>query len=302
VDAKAAEKRIRRLLSGSDILSRAMLSGSYRSAFRGRGSEFRDLRPYDPMDDARSIDWNVSARSSAPFVKLYSEERELPVLILLDNSSSMDALAPGRPCRESAAAVAALVAWAADLNGDRASLWTYDRGVRSRLPEGRGRGHRLSVLRALARPPEPGDASLLDEALEEARARLTRRSLVVAVSDFLSGFDPRAHRALASANDIVMVRIVHAPLSSGRGRRFDPGRMPAAGSFTARDPETGRSLFLDFSDPGFRARYEEWSRSISESFARDCVACGARSLEIRAGDDPLPALTQFFKTRFRRKR
>jgi len=292
-------RRLRGLLSGTGLLAEAMLSGSVRSLRRGRGSEFSEAREYGPLDDARSIDWNVSARMGRPYVKVFKEERELPVLVLLDNSASMAAFEPERSCRDAGAEAAALLAWAAEANGDRAALRVFDEGARLSIREGRGRRHSMAILSALAELPAPGRASAIGEALESARRSLKRRSLVVLLSDFLTGGWAEAARAVAERHELILARVVHKAMDSGSGRAARQGILPEGGSFALRDPETGARLVADFGSRAFRKDWSAWSDSIARSFAEDSSRAGAKRFEIREEGGTLIALLSFFRRRGR---
>jgi uncharacterized protein (DUF58 family) len=299
MDRAALFRRLRGLLSGSGILAEAMLSGSVRSLRRGRGGEFSEAREYSGLDDAASIDWNVSARMGRPFVKVYRDERELPVIILLDNSASMAAFEPARSCRDAGAEAAALIAWAADSNGDRAALRVFDEGPRIDVREGRGRKHVMAIVRALAELPPPGASTGIAGALSAASRSLKRRSLVVLVSDFLSGGWTEAGRAVSFRHELVLARVVHTVMSSGSGRTRLSGFLPAAGSFMTFDPESGARMAADFGSPSFRERYGSWSEGVARDFAADAARAGAKRLEIREEGGTLPALVSFFKRRSR---
>jgi hypothetical protein len=299
MDRAALFRRIRGLLSGSGVLAEAMLAGSLRSLRRGRGSEFSEAREYSGLDDARSIDWNVSARMGRPFVKVYREERELPVLIILDNSLSMAAFEPARSCRDAGAEAAALIAWAADSNGDRAALRVFDKSPRVDVREGRGRRHVMAIVRALAELPPPGPTTDIAGALSAASRSLGRRSLVVLISDFLSGGWTEAGRAVSFRHELVLARVVHRVMASGSGRTRRRGSLPEAGSLMTSDPESGVRMAADFGSAAFREEYGRWSESVGRDFTADAARAGAKRFEIREEGGTLLSLVSFFKRRNR---
>jgi uncharacterized protein (DUF58 family) len=274
-----------------------MLAGSCRSVRRGRGSEFSEFREYGGLDDARSIDWNVSARMTRPFVKVYREERELPVAILVDTSASMAAFEPARSCRDTAGEAAALLAWAADANGDRSSLWFFADEASLAVPEGRGRAHRLAILEALAAMPAPLPAGDPGPAIRMAARRLRQRGLIIVLSDFLTGDWASAARAARSRHELILARIIHTCMGSGLGLATGPGKLPERGILNLRDPESGRSLVADFGSRAFKAAYGVWASAVSASFNRQSALVGARRLELREDGDVLGDLVAFFSRR-----
>lgn len=300
---EAARRTLRRLLFTAPVLSRALLSGGFRSVFRGRGIEFDALRDYDAEDDARLIDGRATARFGRPFVRTYREDRNLTVLMVLDESPSMSYGTDGTR-RRAAGIAASLLAYAAALNGTSVGAVFFDAESVTFIPPRSGRRPALSLterlacgagrVSAAAGPPGAGSAGLA-AALESARAVLKRRSLVFVLSDFRAAADgPSGYSAplgrLAARHDVVAVRITDP------SDRELPGSGGASEIF---DAESGRPMFLA---PGSKSVRESWSAfhaGMRLDFLRTLRASGAAFLELGSGEDPGKALTAFFERRRR---
>ena len=301
---EAARRTLRRLLFTAPVLSRALLAGGFRSVFRGRGIEFDTLRDYDAEDDARQIVGRATARFGRAFVRTYREDRNLTVLLILDESPSMS-YGTGRTRRWVAGISASLLAYAAALNGTSVGAVFFDTKSVTFVPPRSGRRSALALTERLsgdcggrmptaAKPPTGGSAGLVG-ALEAARGDLKRRSLIFVLSDFRAAADGKTGYAtslarLAARHDVVIVRIT------------DPSDTSLPGSGAASevfDAESGRPVFLA---PGSRGLEEAWS-AFQGSLRLDCLqalrVAGAAFLELDTGEDPGKALTAFFERRRR---
>lgn len=277
------------------------LVGGYRSAFRGGGIEFEELRPYTPGDDVRSIDWNATARSGTPWVKRFREERAHTVLVVLDVSASMAFGSGGRSKLACAAYVAALVAAAAQRAGDRVGFAAFSDTIRASLPPARGAVHGWRLVRsASAQTEQPAGTTQLCVASAWAMAQTRRRALVVLLSDFRDpaldrvrtdgGASPLA--ALASRHDLVTV-VVDDPREHA---------LIAAGGVRLVDPEAGGRRLLLGTGPRRRARYAAAAAARRTALLRRLRGEGADPLALSAPEDPLRALVRFFHVRAARGR
>src|SRR5207237_5378536 len=227
------------------------LAGGYHSVFKGRGMAFSEVRPYQPGDEIRSIDWNVTARMGDPFVKVFAEEGELTALIAIDRSASQDVGLASTVKAEVAAEIAALLVFSALENGDRAGILLFTDRVERYVPPRRGRKHGLRLItEALAYEPA-GRGTDLGLILGDLTRLLRRRAVVFVVSDFLAaGYEP-ALAVCARRHDVVPV-VVTDPVEE---------MLPVAGLsglWPARDAETGRTIWIDASD---RRSREAWVRA-----------------------------------------
>jgi uncharacterized protein (DUF58 family) len=240
------------------------LQGAYRTTHRGPGIDFAGLRAYQEGDDARHIDWNVTARLNEPHIRMFNEDRELTVWLVLDNSASMVAGTPGRDKHEVLSELALVLARLFGRGGNRVGALFYDTDFQHVVPPGMGRRHALRIGSALDRavPPKAGSTTDL-AAMFDAVANLARhRALILVVSDFIGEGDwERSLKRLARRHEVVALRIVDVA----------DDVLPAAGVIVVEDAETGDQLIVDSSDPLFRARFRA---GVDERAAR--LATGMR--------------------------
>ncbi|MDR1899231.1 MAG: DUF58 domain-containing protein [Treponema sp.] len=284
------------------FLAEDLLAGDFSSVFRGQGIEFDEVRHYERGDDIRSIDWNASARFGTPFVKMYREERELTVLIVLDCSGSMRAGGTGEPGRsryEQAVLTAALIAFSAERTGQRTGALFFDRGVIRIFPPKKGRRHTMAILGGALSllPGAPAgkgtDAggrgmdsggSNLEAALAGAGRLLKKRSLVVLISDFFCVNWEQGLGDLCRKHDVIAIRI-EDPLDAV---------LPDAGLVPMEDPETGYAIHAPTGFDGFRAAWEDWHADRAALWESICRRAGAARLVLSCRDDPSAALFRFF--------
>ncbi len=291
--AKDLVKRIRKIEIATRRAVEENLSGQYHSVFKGRGMDFSEVRAYEPGDEIRSIDWNVTARMNAPFVKRYVEERELTVMILCDLSASADFGSHEKTKAEVAAEIAALLAFSAVSNGDRAGLMLFTDRVEKFVPPRKGRKHALRLVSEILQFRPEGRGTDLSAALEYLRRALRRKSVAFLVSDFID--DPerfgRNLRIAARKHDLVPVRL---------GDRLEQS-LPALGLAWVEDPETGETFRVDLSDRQVRARYEKEARGAEGQIERLFARTRLDAVSVRAdAADYVKPLLAFFEARARR--
>jgi uncharacterized protein (DUF58 family) len=253
------------------------LQGDYRTALRGHGTDFRDLRAYEWGDDVRHIDWNVTARMDDLFVREFLEDRELTAWLLLDRSKSM---AFGSVERTKEGVLCELAATLGQLfvrGGNRVGAIVYDGGQQWTIPPRQGRNQVLMMIRELLRPVSGGSATDLNHLLEAAARLARRRSLVVLISDFISepGWE-RSLLRLTERHEVVAVRLVDR-------REYE---LPDAGLLYVQDAETGEQLLVDSSDPELRRRLLAAAHDQDESI-RQAVASARVDLQVVSTDDDL---------------
>jgi uncharacterized protein (DUF58 family) len=285
-------RQVRRIHLRARRLVQTLLGGEYHSAFKGAGLSFEEVRDYQPGDDVRTIDWNVTARMGQPFIKRYVEERELTMMLAVDVSASQRFGTQQLSKRSVAAEIAALLALCAVSNNDRVGLIAFTESVERFVPPKKGPRHVLRLLRdILAFEPEKKGTDLA-AALDYLNKVQRRRAIVFLVSDFLgSGFDDSFRRA-ARKHDLIAVRT-----SDIREREW-----PAIGLVRVEDAETGRQTLIDTSSRAFREGFAARSRDRAAVFTR--LARGAQADLIEAGTDGthFDALLAFFRKRDRRRR
>jgi len=281
-------RKIRRIQIRTRTILESGIGGSYHAVFKGRGMEFAEVREYQPGDDVRHIDWNVTARMGAPYVKKFVEERDLTLLLLVDVSGSQAFGSQFLLKRDYAAELAAVLAFSAVANHDRVGAILFSDRVEGYVPPGRGRDHALRIVRDLLALDPVGRGTDLALALRFARGVLRRRGIVAVISDFQAEGYERALGVLRRRHDVIALRLSDPRESA----------VPAAGLVALRDPETGERRVVDTSDARVRALLSGGDATAAAAvFKRTRVdALGLSMAE--SYERPLNA---FFKKRERRR-
>ena len=264
--------------------------GSYRSVFRGSGLEFDEVREYEPGDDVRSIDWNVTARMGVPYIKKYREERELTVVLAVDVSGS-SWFGSVTSKRDLAADVAALLALAALHSDDRVALLLFSDRAERFLPPAKGRDHVMRVIRDVLFAEPARSRTSIASAARFLGQVMEKRAVVFVLSDFLdSGFERPLH-LLARRNDVVAVTLA------------DPReqQLPKAGLVHVEDAETGAMRWLDTGDAGVRRAYAERATHRTAERRRTLAKIGVDRLELHTDRPYVPAFLGFFERRLARR-
>ncbi|HVF62268.1 MAG TPA: DUF58 domain-containing protein [Thermoanaerobaculia bacterium] len=279
--------KVRRIEIATNRLVDQGVAGDYHSVFKGRGMEFAEVRPYQPGDDVRSIDWNVTARMGEPFVKQYVEERDLTVFLAIDVSGSLSFGSRAILKRELAAEVSALIAFAAVRNQDRVGAALISDRLELFLPPRRRRTHVLRMVRELLDRPAHGGTDL-EAGLGAVLSALHRRAVLFVVSDFIGAACPSALKSAAARHDLIVVEVVDP-----RDLEF-----PAVGPVVLRDAETGR---VGVVTGRRRAREHAARRQRERAELRQLLRrLGVDHLELRTDRPYLPTLLSFFEQRRRR--
>jgi uncharacterized protein (DUF58 family) len=286
-------KKIRKIEIVTERLVRDRMAGQYHSVFKGSGIAFSEVREYMPGDDIRLIDWNVSARMNEPYVKLFIEEREMTVLLLVDMSASGRFGSRDQEKRELAAELAAILAFSAIRNNDRVGLIIFTDEVERFVPPKKGKKHVLRVISEILSYVPRSPRTHLGAGLDFLGRIARRRAVAFLVSDFLApvGQYERALRIAARRHDLIPVTVTD-PLEEA---------LPEVGLIELEDPETGELVVFDTSGPEGRAFAAE-SRALRD--AREALFRRLDLDAISVGTDRpyLPALTSFFEARARRLR
>ena len=274
----------------SSSLAEEMLAGNFSSIFKGQGMEFDEARHYEPGDDIRSIDWNASARFGTPFVKMFREERELTILILMDISPSMRRgfIAQGLSPYEQGLISAAVIAFSAEHTGQQVGAFFFDKDIERVFPPHKGRRHIMALIMAALRyqkknaPHKDRRGSNIASALAGAQQLLKRRSLVVIISDFFSINWEQEMGNLCRKHDVISLRIC------------DPPDLPYPGLLTLEDPETGVRIEAPAGMDSFRDSWAEWHNERSAHWVSQCRRCGSSFLELSTTADAPASLLKFF--------
>ncbi|MCP3905885.1 MAG: DUF58 domain-containing protein [Planctomycetes bacterium] len=285
-------RKIRRIEIRTSHLVNDALAGQYHSAFKGRGMEFEEVRQYQVGDDVRTIDWNVSARCGEPYVKVFREERELTVLLVVDLSGSQEFGTQQQLKRELVAEVGATLAFSAIKNNDKIGLVAFTDHVEKFVVPRKGTGHVLRVIRELLAFQPSSRGTNIAVALDHVSRIMRRRGVIFIVSDFQDeGYD-RQLRILRRRHDVILVHV------ADRRER----EMPPAGLVELVDQETGRRLIVDTSSARWRAAFARVTAEAAEAQDRRLRSAGLDCIRLRTGESFVDPLVRFFRTREARRR
>ena len=284
--------RIRRIEITTRKLVNDSFAGEYHSVFKGRGMEFDEVRQYQPGDDVRSIDWNVTARTGEPYVKNYTEERELTVMLAVDVSRSGEFGTRNRFKRDLAVELAAVISFAATSNNDKVGLLLFTDRVELLIPPRRGRSHVLRMVRDLLVFQPVGSGTDIRLALDTVHRLLKRRSIVFLVSDFLA--EPESYRqAMLVANR--RHDVVAFDLSDPLERE-----MPEVGLVALEDAETGELRWVDTDDAAWRRGFHERVARLEEGRNDVLSGAGVDRISVTTERDYVAGVGEFFKNRLKR--
>ena len=283
-------KQIRLLEIRTNRMVDEISGGAYRSVFKGAGIEFEEVREYTVEDDARTIDWNVSARMGAPFVKKFVEERELNIMLLVDVSSSGAFGSAAKTKRQSAAELAALIAFSASKNHDKVSLLMFSDKIELYVPPRSGRRHTLRLIREMLAFEPRNKGTDIGLALRESSRLLKKSSVVFLISDFIDSKEfSMPLKQLNRRHDVIAVQI------------YDPSERnwQVDSSIVVEDAETGEVISFDAGD---RKRLQSEMDSASNAVAALCRSARVDRVEIESGSDVLGPLIQFYALRNNRSK
>lgn len=282
-------KKVRELEIKSKKLARDLFSGEYHSAFKGKGMSFKEVREYAPGDDIRFIDWNVSARFGHPFSKMFEEERELTVMLLIDISkSSTFGTNYGRK-RDVAAEMAAVLAFSAVSNADKVGAVLYSDKVEQYIPPKKGRQHALFIVRELLSIEPTGNGTQLSPAIKYFNNAIKQTSIAFILSDFIDKNYEQVLRVAGKKHDIIGIKIYD---------KMDM-ELPDAGLIQMIDSETGQARWVDTGNSFVRKKYQEEFFTNTAYCASVFKKAGSDLLHLKTGDDYVNVLQRFFKSRIK---
>lgn len=280
-------KKVRRIEIKTRGLSRHIFAGEYHSAFKGRGIAFSEVREYQYGDDIRSIDWNVTARFNHPYVKIFEEERELTVMLLIDVSGSGDFGTKVSYKKDIMTEVAAVLSFSAIYNNDKIGVIFFSDKVEKFIPPLKGRKHILRIIRELLDFTPTSRKTNLDEPLRFLTNAIKKRCTTFIISDFIvPGFE-EALRIASNKHDIVALKV------------YDPFEqsIPDIGLIKISDAETGEEKWIDTSSSATRRVYEKWWVNHIETIKNIFKRCGVDSAELRTDLDYVKPLIMLFEKR-----
>ncbi len=280
-------KKVRRIEIKTRGLTRHIFAGEYHSAFKGRGIAFSEVREYQYGDDIRNIDWNVTARFNHPYVKIFEEERELTVMLLIDVSGSGSFGSTTNFKRDVMTEVAAVLSFSAIYNNDKIGVIFFSDAVEKFIPPQKGRKHILRIIRELLDFKPLSLKTNLDEPLRFLTNGLKKRCTAFILSDFVSPDFEEALRIASSKHDIVALR-VYDPLER---------QLPNIGFVKVLDSENGTEKWVDTTSRSARLEYEKWWRSHLNITGSIFRKCGVDFTEIGTGEDYVKPLIKLFEQR-----
>ena len=280
-------KKVKRIELRTRNLVNTIFAGEYHSVFKGRGIAFAEVREYQPGDDVRTIDWNVTARMDDPFVKVFDEERELTVILMVDASASGDFGTVSQMKGEIGAEICALLAFSAIQNNDRVGLIIFTDEVELFIPPKKGKKHVLRVIRELLYFQPSGRSTNIDAALEYLNRVTYRRSVVFLVSDFFASDYEKALRVANRRHDLIAIALEDP-------REYD---LPAIGIVELEDAETGEGIMVDFGNVAVRDAFQKLTRK--ERADREALfqRMGLDAVNISTQGAYHEPLMQFFRMR-----
>lgn len=284
-------KKIHRLHIITQHLAQDLLVGMYKSAFKGRGIEFEEVREYVPGDDIRSIDWNVTARMQHPYIKNFREEREISVMLMVDISASSRFGTNQQLKNELMAELGALIAFSAIKSQDKVGLILFSERIEKYLLPKKGTRHVLRVIRELLVPRPAYTGSDLAGALTFLGKVQKRSCVTFLISDFLCPDFSKEFQLLARKHDLIAVRVYDRAEE----------KFPQIPLLNMQDLETGVQSLLDTTQAGLQKHFQQAVQTRKQAYEKMVAASGSSWLEIATGESPLKALQGFFKRREKKR-
>ena len=285
MDTQELLKRLRRIEIKSSRLSEDIFSGAYRSAFKGRGMSFSEVREYQPGDDVRDIDWNVTARYARPYVKVYEEERELTMILLVDISRSEHFGTVGMTKRQRVAEIVGTLAFSTIKNNDNVGVIFYSDRVEKYIPPSKGHKHVLTILSEILSIEPEGSGTDISVALRFAHNVQRKSCTLFLLSDFIDGSD--------YAKTLAVVRNKHDLLAM---QVYDPpeAELPMVGLLRVRDAETGEMRMIDSSSKSVRKQYRDYWQELSGKLRETFSKYNIGYASVSTSEDYVPRLQRLF--------
>lgn len=288
MDSKELLKKVRKIEIKTRSLSQNIFAGEYHTAFKGRGVVFSEVREYQPGDDVRDIDWNVTARQNKPFVKVYEEDRELTMLLLIDVSNSENFGATGSIKRDMMAEIAATLAFSSIANNDKVGVIFFSDRIEKFIPPKKGKSHILLIIREIIDLVPKGQGTDIDGALTFMNNAIKKRCSAFLLSDFIDRSD--YYKSMSVANrkhELAAIQV------------FDErdARLPDIGLVRMKDLETGQELWVDTALRDVRKAYEKCWYERLQKISSTTARCGVDYISIRTDGDYVSKLLGMFRRR-----
>lgn len=287
MDTKELLKKVRKIEIKTKRLSNNVFGGEYHSTFKGRGMTFSEVRGYQFGDDVRSIDWNVTARYNEPFVKVFEEERELTMMLVVDISGSQFFGTGEQIKKEVIAEIAATLAFSATQNNDKIGLLLFSDQVELFIPPKKGRSHVLRIIRELLEFEPKSSGTDISEALKYISGVIKKKAIVFILSDFMTDDYSKTLKILSNKHDVTGIRIYDAREEE----------MPNLGLVQMLDRETGEMIVVNTGSKSVRNSYHQYYREREDYFKKSFSQSGAGTIDSRVDESYVKKLLGYFKRR-----
>ena len=287
MDTKEILKKVRKIEIKTRRLSDHIFSGEYHTSFKGRGMTFSEVRQYQYGDDVRAIDWNVTARYNEPFVKVFEEERELTMMLMVDISGSESFGTKNQLKRDMVTEIAATLAFSATQNNDKIGLLLFSDQIELFIPPKKGKSHVLRIIRELIEFESKSKKTDLSQALKYLSSVLKKKAIVFLISDFMVKDYEHTLKIASKRHDVTGIRV------------FDQREenIPNIGIVNMLDAETGETLLVDTTSKKVRMDYEKYYRENVNYFKDIFSKCGAGTISSRVDESYVTKLLGYFKAR-----
>lgn len=288
MDANELIKKVRKIEIKARGLSNNLFAGQYHTAFKGRGMAFSEVREYQYGDDVRDIDWNVTARFSHPYVKVYEEERELTAMLLIDMSKSLDFGSSTQYKKDMVAEIAATLAFSAIQNNDKIGVIFFTDQVERFIPPQKGRKHILYIIREILDFKPESNATNLGVPLQYLTNAIKKRCTCFLMSDFIDSHDYKDALTIANRkHDVVAIQVYDKRVSE----------LPNVGLMKVFDPEKGKEMYINTASKQTRERHRAWWLKQSQNLSDLFVKCNVDSISVRTDEDYVKSLMAMFAKR-----
>jgi uncharacterized protein (DUF58 family) len=287
MDTKEILKKVRKIEIKTRRLSDHIFSGEYHTSFKGRGMTFSEVRQYQYGDDVRAIDWNVTARYNEPFVKVFEEERELTMMLMVDVSGSESFGTKNQLKRDMVTEIAATLAFSATQNNDKIGLLLFSDQIELFIPPKKGKSHVLRIIRELIEFESKSKKTDLSQALKYLSSVLKKKAIVFLISDFMVKDYEHTLKIASKRHDVTGIRVFDQREES----------IPNIGVVNMLDAETGETLLVDTTSKKVRMDYEKYYRENINYFKDIFSKCGAGTISSRVDESYVTKLLGYFKAR-----
>jgi uncharacterized protein (DUF58 family) len=287
MDTKEILKKVRKIEIKTRRLSNHIFSGEYHSSFKGRGMTFSEVRQYQFGDDVRAIDWNVTARYNEPYIKVFEEERELTMMLMVDVSGSESFGTKSQFKKDIVTEIAATMAFSATQNNDKIGLILFSDQVELYIPPKKGKSHVLRIIRELIEFQPKSRKTDISQSLKFLSGVLKKRAIVFLISDFMTPDYEQTLKIASKKHDITGVRVYD----------IREEQMPNIGLVNMTDAETGQTLLVNTGAKSVRLQYEKYYQDRLKYFKETFSRCGAGSLSTRVDESYVTKLLGYFKSR-----